>query len=105
MTEGTVIKVDEWRHDDWVKALREALRAKDDGKFGELLKLIAVYAPGLKGQACEMARGFGLENEKAQDGWEKWANDLFKTPEIQPIGVAKPKVAMHRERSLRLRLW
>jgi hypothetical protein len=73
-------KVEGWSREDWIRALRGALKGKQDEEFGELLRLIVVHAPELKEKACEIARGFGLEDELAQDRWEDWAGGFLKPP-------------------------
>jgi hypothetical protein len=81
---GNGFKIEEWGRDDWIGALRARLKAKKSEEFGEVLKLIAVRAPELKEKACEIARGFGGEDDRAQARWEEWANSFFKTPGAQP---------------------
>ena len=65
---------------DWLAELRAAAEAKDGLGFAGLLREIAKVAPGLRQQACQIARGFG------EDG-EKWAESFFveiKSPPLQP---------------------
>ena len=58
---------------DWLAELRRARDARDKDAFIDLLTAIALAAPELQGAACEIARGFGDE----EDQWEEWAKGFF----------------------------
>ena len=64
---------------DWLAELRRARDARDKDAFIDLLTAIALAAPELQGAACEIARGFGDE----EDQWEEWAKGFFISPSTQ----------------------
>jgi hypothetical protein len=65
---------------DWLAELRRARDARDKDAFIDLLTAIALAAPALQGAACEIARGFGDEEDK----WEEWAKGFFISPTPPP---------------------
>ena len=76
---------------DWLAELRAAVEANDGVGSAVLLREIAKIAPGLRQQACQIAKGFGAEGEK-------WAKSFF-------VEVASPPLVPAQQSTFKLRKW
>ena len=63
---------------DWLSELRNAEGAAAIDEFTDLLTIVAVEAPELRGPASQIARGFGEGDSGEEERWRKWAQDFFR---------------------------